>query len=320
MPQNFSDLGLSSDKITSITRVSGDGAAGSLDTYNIKTRANPSGTGFNFTVQNGTNGTSGNAFQYSVPNTVTTKSALQDYINNNYSTIGFSSVSDAWDSLSSIIFVGYGSGIGGSFEQRFNCIFVINKQSSAGEFDVLMAYNGTELADVNTLATDAGLDDEFFILVFAGEKVVAQLDDNVNRHSVNAVQNTAIGDAVSVGVGYYYNIVGGMITRASVPPVGYQYTANVNQYYVIPNLPFYDDYGDRHPVYKYVGHGVEGTDPEDPQATADCVQYLSATLDLESDGIIVELVTFDTTQRKVNRKVTLQQATNADIDALFPTE
>lgn len=59
---NYRDLGLANDAITSVTRTSGNGAPGTLDTYTIRTRSNKE---FNFTVwngSNGTNGTDGNSF------------------------------------------------------------------------------------------------------------------------------------------------------------------------------------------------------------------------------------------------------------------
>lgn len=318
MPQNFSDLGLSSDKILSITRVSGDGSAGSLDTYNVKTRANPSGAGLNFYVQNGNDGLSGGSFSHSVPN-VDTTNGLSEYINQHYQDLGFETAKDAWLSLSSVVCTGSTHSLGRTTDMRLELLFAFQTYDDleTGEFQYLMAYDGANWVDVDAAIEDLELAEPGFILTFVNESV-ASFDTSVNRSSTNAVENKAIGNAVSVGIDYYYTVVGGVKMAQVLPNAKQSYYPDLDQY-VSVGLPFYDNEGPRHPAYKYVGHAIENIDPSIPQATADCKQYISATIDQYTDGVIFEMVTFNTTNKKVNRKfrIEIEQATNADIDALF---
>ena len=327
MPQNFSDLGLSSDKILSVTRTSGDGAAGSLDTYTIKTRANPNGTGFTFTVQNGRNGASSNVDSYDVEDTVTSLSDLVTYIGSEYADIGFDSVDAVYEHLIGIYLVlrrtvqPSGVRLTNTYELITHVIKSVagaattSYELSCGVYDD----DSQTVVDADTFITEAAYSSMHFALLLARDEETMQLDTEVSGTSTNAVENQAIGKAVGTGVKFYYASSASPTTPASLPNAGQNYLSDFNDI-LSYGLPFYDDNGARHPVYRYAGHAVENIDQNHPSATADCQQYLCVTLDQYSDSLLIQAVTFDTTANKIRRKVDFSQATNAEIDALFPEE
>lgn len=165
----FSNLGLASDKILSLTRISGTGEAGSLDTYRMTTRA---GENFDFSIQNGRNSLNG------INSRTDSMTSLQHLAE-------LQTEMSTWDFFDKIVAVSYVSGTSkyeAFIERSGQTCTIYRFDNSTGEF--------------------VRLEDSFFAgtLYVYYDGTPSAIDTEIDPNSANPVQNSAVAEAISVGV------------------------------------------------------------------------------------------------------------------------
>ena len=282
-----SDLGLASDKILSLTRISGDGSAGSIDTYEMTTRA---GEQFQFSIQNGRNGAVGygmgslsypvgSSSQVSAMITALSTEEMYETIAHNfiscfvYSIRGFYEASIKWviDTLN-----------------RTYDAHIVYRDVSTGSNPTETL---TELTSSNPFQSGTTM-----VILYKGDDPSPTIDTELNPSSTNLVENQAIAKAVSVGVADDAD----RITESEGSYASYADLA----YAIENNLPFNvrNEY-----VMRYCGD--VGND----------IAYAGAYID--ASGVLAIRVTFfNTDEQMVLGSDVYTMATESDIDNLFVEE